>query len=108
MNNGGRNGWGEATSIRKFREAKRSRRREREKKRIDGCITKRSMVIEGRGEITKSRRFAKRVGIVGYGAVKEYILLSARREREREREYKGERVRVVVEVTSALKRKYEP
>lgn len=69
MNNRGRNGWGEATSIRKFREAKRSRRREREKKRIDGCITKRSMVIEGRGEITKSRRFAKRVGIVGYGAV---------------------------------------
>lgn len=69
MNNGGRNRWGEAASIRKFREAKRSRRREREKKRIDGCITKRSMVIEGRGEITKSRRFAKRVGIVGYGAV---------------------------------------
>lgn len=83
--NGGRNGWGEATSIRKFREAKRSRRREREKKRIDGCITKRSMVIEGRGEITKSRRFAKRWNRWIRSSIRNISSSFRRGERERER-----------------------
>lgn len=42
------------------------------------------------------------------GSIRNISSSFRREEREREREYKGERVRVVVEVTSALKRKYEP
>lgn len=83
MNNGGRNGWGEATSIRKFREAKRSRRREREKKRIDGCITKRSMVIEGRDyEISKIRETRWNRWIRGSKGI--YPPFGEEREREKE------------------------
>lgn len=95
-------------SIRKFREA-RSRRREEKKKRNRWT---RYETIHGYREeggrlrnLEDSRNTLE--SLDRRDSIRNMSSSQRAREREREREYKGERVRAVVEATSALKRKYE-